>query len=52
MEYSQQKLHLSLLPKQKEIVEALVNKLDEFWNLKDRVYKTIIHKEADRVRKI
>ncbi|MFX4243345.1 hypothetical protein ACOL22_11295, partial [Aliarcobacter butzleri] len=46
-----QKLHLSLLPKQKEIVEALVNKdknkLDEFWNLKDRVYKTIIHKEAN-----
>ena len=46
-----QKLHLSLLPKQKEIVEALVNKdknkLDEFWNLKDRVYKTIIHKEEN-----
>ncbi|EFU70295.1 conserved hypothetical protein [Aliarcobacter butzleri JV22] len=45
------KLHLALLPKQKEIVEALVNKdknkLDDFWKLKDRVYKTIIHKEAN-----
>jgi len=42
------KTHLALLPKPIDIIEALVNKnkkvLDSFWNLKHRVYSSVIHK--------